>query len=119
MNALNSSLEMVAVVFLIASVIYLLRMVGVTKDAKILAVHNPKMVILMLTASFSSLLLSSLAGLVNGLFIAVPYLSEIQLILIILTAFFSVVAIYNGLYFYRTSPEKVLSKIQKEAKSSD
>ena len=104
MNAIDAALEMVAVVFLVAAMLYSMKLLQLTKDAKIVALSKPKTVFRLMAGAFATLLLSPLLGLLSDFVKPVPLINEIQLILVILTAFFSVTAIYTALYFYRTSP---------------
>jgi hypothetical protein len=117
MNAIDPALEMVAVVFMVASVFFVVRMLDITKGAEIVAIHKPKTVMLLLGATFVALFFSSFFGLLNGLFFRVPYLAEIQQVMVILAGLFGVVAIYTAVYFYRTAPERIQASIKERAQS--
>ncbi len=110
MNAIDASLEAVSIVFLLAAMLYSMKLLQLTKDAQIIALSKPKTVFRFMAAAFAFLLLSPLLGLVSE-FYRIAYLEEIQLVMIILTAFFGVMAIYTALYFYRTSPERARVQI--------
>jgi hypothetical protein len=114
MSAFDSSLEMVAIVFLLAAMAYSLKLIQLTANAQIVAISKPKTVFRLMSFAFASLLLSPLFGLVSNLWHTLPFVNEVQDILLILTAFFSTTAIYTALYFYRTPPEKakVPSKLE-------
>jgi hypothetical protein len=111
-DAIIAALEMVAVVFLLASVFFVVKMLNITKGAEIVAINKPKTVMRLLAATFIVLFFSSFFGLLNGLLFAVPYLVEIQQVMVILAGLFGVVAIYTAVYFYRTSPTKIQSSIK-------
>jgi hypothetical protein len=117
MNAVVPALEMVAVVFLLASVFFVVKMLDITKGAEIVAINKPKTVMRLLAATFIVLFFSSFFGLLNGLFFSVPYLAEIQQVMVILAGLFGVVAIYTAVYFYRTSPAKIQASIKEQAHS--
>jgi hypothetical protein len=110
LNPLDASLEAVAIVFLLAAMLYSAKLLQLTKDAQIIALSRPKAVFRLMATAFAFLLLSPLLGLVSS-FYRIVYLDEIQLVMVILTAFFGVMAIYTALYFYRTSPEKARVQI--------
>jgi hypothetical protein len=107
MLALDASLEVVAVVFLLAAMTYAMRLIQLTEKAEIVALSKPRTVFRFMTFAFASLLLSPLMGLVSDLYKPLPLLGEVQDVLLIFTAFFSTMAIYTALYFYRTTPEKM------------
>ncbi|MDA4130293.1 MAG: hypothetical protein OK457_05945 [Thaumarchaeota archaeon] len=106
MSAIDSSLEVVAVVFLLAAMAYSLRLIQLTANAQIVAISKPKTVFRLMSFAFASLLLSPIFGLISDLWRTLPLVHEVQNLLLILTAFFSTTAIYTALYFYRTPPEK-------------
>lgn len=106
MLAIDAALQMVAVVFLLAAMVYSMRLIQLTDKAQIVALSKPRTVFRLMSFAFASLLLSPLMGLVSDLYHTLPLLGEVQDVLLILTAFFSTLAIYTSLYFYRTSPEK-------------
>jgi hypothetical protein len=83
MSAIDAALEMVAVVFLLAAMAYVMKLIQLTANAEIVALSKPKTVFRYMSFAFAALLLSPLMGLV-----------------------FSTVAIYTALYFYRQAPEK-------------
>ena len=85
---------------------YSLKLIQLTANAQIVAISKPKTVFRLMSFGFASLLLSPLFGLVSDLWKTLPYVHEVQDILLILTAFFSTTAIYTALYFYRTPPDK-------------
>ena len=114
MSAIDSSLEVVAIVFLLAAMTYSMKLIQLTANAQIVAISKPKTVFRLMSFAFASLLMSPLFGLVSDLWRTLPFVHEVQDILLILTAFFSTTAIYTALYFYRTPPEKtkVPSKLE-------
>ncbi len=112
LNAIDASLEAVSVVFFLAAMLYSTKLLQLTKDAKIIALGKPKTVFRLLAAAFAFLLLSPLFGLVSQ-FYPIAYISEIQLVLIILTGFSGVMAIYTALYYYRTPPERAKTETLK------
>ncbi|MFI5421762.1 MAG: hypothetical protein ACHQ1H_12405 [Nitrososphaerales archaeon] len=114
MSAIDSSLEVVAVVFLLAAMAYSMKLIQLTANAQIVAISKPKTVFRLMTFAFASLLLSPIFGLVSDLWRTLPLIHEVQDILLILTAFFSTTAIYTALYFYRTPPEKAKSPAKLE-----
>jgi hypothetical protein len=114
MTAIDAALEMVAVVFLLAAMIYSMKLIQLTANAEIVAISKPKTVFRLMSFAFASLLLSPLMGLVSDLWRTLPLIGEVQNFLLILTAFFSTTAIYSALYFYRTSPEKAQTSIKPE-----
>src|SRR5579875_3654520 len=107
MTAIDSSFETVSVVFLIAAMIYSYKLSRLAKDAEIIALGKPKTVFNLMLIAFFSLFLSQFLSMANDVFYAVPYVDEISQILIIVTAFTSVVGIYTALYYYRTSPGRL------------
>jgi hypothetical protein len=106
MTAIDAALQMVAVVFLLAAMVYCMKLIGLTADAEIVALSKPKSVFRYMSFAFASLLLSPLMGLVSDLWHTLPLIQDVQDVLLILTAFFSTLAIYTALYFYRSAPEK-------------
>jgi len=106
MSAIDAALEMVAVVFLLAAMVYSMKLIGLTANAEIVALSKPKTVFRYLSFAFASLLLSPIMGLVSDIWRPLPLINEVKDVLLILTAFFSTLAIYTALYFYRSSPEK-------------
>jgi hypothetical protein len=114
MTAIDAALEMVAVVFLLAAMVYSMKLIQLTANAEIVAISKPKTVFRLMSFAFASLLLSPIFGLVSTLWRTLPLVSEVQDILLILTAFFSTTAIYSALYFYRTAPEKAQASIKTE-----
>ena len=106
MSAIDAALQMVAVVFLLAAMVYCMKLIGLTADAEIVALSKPKSVFRYMSFAFASLLLSPLMGLVSDLWRTLPLIQDVQDVLLILTAFFSTLAIYTALYFYRSAPEK-------------
>ena len=117
MSAIDSSLEVVAVVFLLAAMTYSLKLIQLTGNAQIVAISKPKTVFRLMSFAFASLLLSPVFGLVSSLWHPLPLVNEVQDILLILTAFFSTTAIYTALYFYRTPPDKAKSPSKLEIKN--
>ncbi len=97
---------MVAVVFLLAAMVYSMKLIQLTANAEIVALSKPKTVFRYMSFAFASLLLSPLLGLISNIWHTLPLIGEVQDLLLILTAFFSTVAIYMALYFYRTAPQK-------------
>jgi|SRR5579862_736340 len=114
MTAIDAALEMVAVVFLLAAMVYSMKLIQLTANAEIVAISKPKTVFRLLSFAFASLLLSPIFGLVSDLWRTLPLVGEVQDILLILTAFFSTTAIYYALYFYRTAPEKAQASLKPE-----
>jgi len=108
LTAIDAALEMVAVVFLLAAMVYAMRLIQLTANAEIVALSKPKIVFRYMAFAFTSLLLSPLLGLISEVWHTLPLINEVQDMLLILTAFFSTVAIYTALYFYRAAPEKAL-----------
>ncbi len=106
MAAIDAALEMVAVVFLLAAMVYCMKLIGLTANAEIVALNKPKTVFRYMSFAFASLLLSPILGLISQVWRPLPLLNDVRDILLILTAFFSTVAIYTALYFYRAAPEK-------------
>lgn len=106
MTAIDAALEMVAIVFLLAAMVYSMKLIGLTADAEIVALSKPKTVFRFMTFAFASLLLSPIMGLISDVWRPLPLINEVKDILLILTAFFSTMAIYTALYFYRSAPEK-------------
>ena len=106
MAAIDSALEMVAIVFTLAAMVYSLKLIQLTANAQIVAISKPKTVFRFMSFAFASLLLSPIFGFVSDTWKTLPLVHEVQDILLILTAFFSTTAIYTALYFYRTPPEK-------------
>jgi hypothetical protein len=114
LSAIDSSLEVVAVVFLLAAMAYSMKLIQLTANAQIVAISKPKTVFRLMSFAFASLLMSPVFGLVSDLWRTLPLVHEVQDILLILTAFFSTTAIYTALYFYRTPPEKAKSPAKLE-----
>jgi hypothetical protein len=114
LSAIDAALQMVAVVFLLAAMVYCMKLIQLTADAEIVALSKPKTVFRYMSFAFASLLLSPLMGLVSDIWHTLPLIGEVQDILLILTAFFSTVAIYTALYFYRAAPTKSRSTVQQE-----
>jgi hypothetical protein len=106
MSAIDAALEMVAVVFLLAAMVYSMKLIGLTANAEIVALSKPKTVFRYMSFAFASLLLSPVLGLVSQVWRPLPFIGDVRDLLLILTAFFSTVAIYSALYFYRAAPEK-------------
>src|SRR5580704_17687240 len=106
MSAFDSSLEMVAIVFLLAAMTYSMKLIQLTANAEIVAISKPKTVFRLMSFAFASLLLSPIMGLISDIWHTLPLINEVQNVLLISTAFFSTMAIYSALYFYRTPPEK-------------
>jgi hypothetical protein len=106
LSAIDAALEMVAAVFLLAAMVYSMRLIQLTANAEIVAISKPKTVFRYMAFAFTSLLLSPLLGLVSAVWHTLPLINEVQDVLLIFTAFFSAVAIYTALYFYRASPDK-------------
>ncbi|MGI0079240.1 MAG: hypothetical protein ACRECH_06415 [Nitrososphaerales archaeon] len=104
--AIDTAFEAVAVVFLIATMVYSFRLAGLTRNAKILALANPQAVFRSFIVAFVLLLLSQLLPMVSSLFVSVPYADELSHVLIIATAFAGVVGMYFALYYYRTASRK-------------
>lgn len=106
MTAIDAALEMVAVVFLLAAMVYSMKLIQLTANAEIVALSKPKTVFRYMSFAFASLLLSPIMGLISDLWRPLPLINDVKDILLILTAFFSTVAIYTALYFYRNAPDK-------------
>jgi len=106
MSAIDAALDAVAVVFLLAAMVYSMRLIQLTANAEIVALSKPKTVFRYMAFAFTSLLLSPLMGLISDVWHPLPLISQVQDILLILTAFFSTVAIFTALYFYRAAPDK-------------
>lgn len=113
MSAIDAALEMVAIVFLLAAMVYSFKLIQLTASAEIVALSKPKTVFRYMSFAFASLLLSPLMGLISDIVHPLPLLAQVQDILLILTAFFSTVAIYTALYFYRAAPDKPRSTERK------
>jgi len=105
-SAIDAALQMVAVVFLLAAMTYSMKLIGLTANAEIVALSKPKLVFRYMSFAFASLMLSPILGLVSDIWRPLPLLQDVQDFLLIMTAFFSTVAIYTALYFYRSAPEK-------------
>lgn len=108
--ALDAAFEAVAVVFLLAAMVYSFRLAGLARNARILALANPQAVFRWLIVAFVLLLLSQLLPLANSLLVVIPYADELGHALIIATAFAAVVGMYLALYYYRTSSRKASPK---------
>jgi hypothetical protein len=106
MSAIDAALEMVAVVFLLAAMVYVMKLIQLTANAEIVALSKPKTVFRYMSFAFAALLLSPLMGLVSDIWHTLPLINEVKDVLLILTSLFSTVAIYTALYFYRQAPEK-------------
>ncbi len=106
MSAVDAALEMVAVVFLLAAMVYSMKLIQLTANAEIVALSKPKTVFRYMSFAFAALLLSPILGLISQVWHTLPLVNEARDLLLILTAFFSTVAIYTALYFYRSAPEK-------------
>jgi hypothetical protein len=106
MSAIDAALEMVAVVFLLAAMVYCMKLIQLTANAEIVALSKPKTVFRYMSFAFASLLLSPLMGLISDIVHPLPLINQVQDVLLIFTAFFSTCAIYTALYFYRNAPEK-------------
>jgi hypothetical protein len=109
LTAIDAALEMVAIVFLLAAMVYSMKLIQLTADAEIVALSKPKTVFRYMSFAFAALLLSPVMGLLSDVWRPLPLINEVKDILLILTAFFSTVAIYTALYFYRSAPEKSAS----------
>ncbi|HYB03406.1 MAG TPA: hypothetical protein VED17_03015 [Nitrososphaerales archaeon] len=109
MSAIDAALEMVAVVFLLAAMVYSMKLIQLTANAEIVALSKPKTVFRYMSFAFAALLLSPILGLISQVWRTLPLVNEARDVLLILTAFFSTVAIYTALYFYRSAPEKMRS----------
>ena len=110
MLAFDASLEMVAVVFLLAAFVYSMRLLQLTANAEIVALSRPRTVFRLMAFGFASLLMFPILSLWSEFFHALPFLVEVQNLLVIFAALFSVSALYTALYFYRTTPEKAQTR---------
>lgn len=106
MLAIDAALEVVAVIFLLAAFVYAMKLLQLTANAEIVALSKPRTVFRLMAFAFASLLLSPILSLWSEFYRTLPLLGEVQNILEILTALFSVMALYTALFFYRTSPSK-------------
>ncbi|HZW56093.1 MAG TPA: hypothetical protein VFF30_07380 [Nitrososphaerales archaeon] len=112
MTPLDAAFDAVAIVFLLATMLYAYRLVSMTKDAEIVALSQPRTVFRLILVAFIFLFFLPFLSLINEILYPVPYLDPIQHLLVIGTAFLSVVAIYTAVYFYRTSTRKVQQDIR-------
>jgi hypothetical protein len=113
MTAIDAALEMVAIVFLLAAMVYSMKLIQLTANAEIVALHKPKQVFRYMSFAFASLLLSPIMGFISDVWHPLPLIGEVKDVLLIFTAFFSTVAIYTALYFYRSAPERPQSQEKK------
>ncbi|MDH2900919.1 MAG: hypothetical protein PXY39_08090 [archaeon] len=112
--ALDSALEAISAVFLLAALLYAYRLSKLTKGAEIVALAKPKSFFGSILISFASLLVMELMLLLNNLFFSIPYVEELARLLIIVTAFFAVFGLYSAVYYYRTSPTKVSASLERK-----
>jgi hypothetical protein len=113
--AIDSALEAVSAVFLLAALLYGYRLSRLAKGAEIVALAKPKTFFGSILISFASLFLMQFILLANELFFSIPYAAELAKLLLIVTGFTAVYGLYSALYYYRTSPRKVsASLVQKE-----
>jgi hypothetical protein len=112
--ALDSALETVSAVFLLAAFLYSYRLSKLTKGAEIVALAKPKSFFGAIFISFASLLIMELILLLNGLFFSIPYAEELGRLLIIVTGFSAVFGLYNAVYYYRTAPRKVSASLERK-----
>jgi hypothetical protein len=112
--ALDSALEAVSVVFLLAAFLYSYRLSRLTKGAEIMALAKPRTFFSSILISFASLLAMELILLLDSLFLTIPYEEEIGRAFVIVTGFFAVFGLYNAVYYYRTSPRKVSGSIERK-----
>ena len=112
LTPLDSAFDAVAVVFLLAAMIYAYRLLSMTRDAEIVALSRPRAVFRLILAAFILLFFSPFLSLVSEILYPIPQLDPIQHLLIIGTALLSVVAIYTAVYFYRTPASKIQQDIK-------
>jgi hypothetical protein len=113
-SALDSALEAVSAVFLLAAMLYAYKLSTLTKGAEIVALAKPKSFFGSILVSFASLLIMELVLLLDGLFFSIPYVEELARLLTIVTGFFAVFGLYNAVYYYRTSPRRVVSDLERK-----
>jgi hypothetical protein len=110
--ALDSALEAVSAVFLLAAFLYSYRLSKLTEGAQIIALAKPKSFFGSIFISFASLLAMELLFLLNDLILTIPFADEIGRLLIIVAGFFAVFGLYNAVFYYRTAPRKAASNIE-------
>jgi hypothetical protein len=104
--ALDVSFEAIAVVFLVATMMYSFRLASLAKDAKIVALAKPQAVFRWFILAFVLLLLSQAIPVASAIFLPIPYSDELSKVLIISTALAGVVGMHMALYYYRTGSRK-------------
>ncbi|MHB1908795.1 MAG: hypothetical protein ACYCQJ_07970 [Nitrososphaerales archaeon] len=113
MSPVDSAFEAVAVVFLVAALLYSYKLSILTRNAEIVALNRPKTFFAFIFISFACLLLSQVLIFINETFETVPFAGIISRFLIIATSLSAVVGIYNALYYYRTPSSKTSDKLGK------
>ena len=110
--AIDAAFETVAVVFLAAAMAYSYWMFRLTSTAEMVVLARPKNFFTAILVSFVTLLASQVLPLISEFVYPIPYVDGITRIMIVATAFSSVVGIYMALYYYRTQSHKVQASLK-------